>query len=83
MKKGGWQRSLIDATVLWMAVSPAMRVLADLVRARSLDVSGAGDFWAFAFRGDWGHIAVSLAYLAVFIGLTAAILRFSGKTLFS
>lgn len=83
MKKGGWQRSLIDATVLWMAVFPAIRVLADLVRARSFDLSGAGYFWAFAFRGDWGSIAVSLAYLAVFIGLTAAILRFSGKTLFS
>lgn len=83
MKKGGWQRSLIDATVLWMAVFPAIRVLADLVRARSFDLSGAGYFWAFAFRGDWDSIAVSLAYLAVFIGLTAAILRFSGKTLFS
>ncbi len=83
MKKGGWQRSLIDAAVLWMAVFPAVKVLADLVRVRAFDLSGAGYYWAFAFRGNWSDIAVSLAYLAVYIGLTAAILRYSGKTLFS
>ncbi|MFC0202970.1 hypothetical protein [Novosphingobium soli] len=83
MKKGGWQRSLIDAALLWVAVFPAIKVLAELVRARSFDLSGAGYFWAFAFRGSWGEIAISLAYLALYIGLTAAILRFSGKTLFS
>lgn len=83
MKKGGWQRSLIDATVLWMAVFPAIKVLADLVRARSLDLSGAGYFWAFAFRGSWTDIAFNLGCLAIFVGLTAALLRFSGKTLFS
>ncbi|WP_159982638.1 MULTISPECIES: hypothetical protein [unclassified Novosphingobium] len=83
MKKGGWQRSLIDAALLWMAVFPAIRVLADLVKARSFDLSGAGYFWAFAFRGDWSHIAVSLAYLAFFVAVTAALLRYSGKTLFS
>ncbi|MFC3214157.1 MULTISPECIES: hypothetical protein [Novosphingobium] len=83
MRKGGWQRSLIDATVLWMAVFPAIKVLADLVRARSVDLSGAGYFWAFAFRGSWTDIGISLAYLAIYVGLTAAVLRYSGKTLFS
>ncbi|PNU04630.1 hypothetical protein [Novosphingobium guangzhouense] len=83
MKKGGWQRSLIDAAMLWMAVFPAIKVFADLVRGRSFDLSGAGYYWAFAFRGSWGDIAISLAYIAVYVGLTAAILRYSGKTLFS
>lgn len=83
MKKGGWQRPLLDAAVLWMAVFPVLSILAEHLRARSLNLSGASYFWAYAFRGDWGRIFVNLGLLALFIALTAAILRFSGKRLFS
>ncbi len=83
MKKGGWQRSLVDATLLWMAVFPVVVVLANLARGHTLDLSGAGYFWAYAFRGDWSAILFDLAWLGLYIVLTAAILRFSGKKLFS
>lgn len=81
MKKGAWQRSLINALVLWMVIFPVMKILADLVRARSFDLSGAGYFWSFAFRGNWTNIGVSLAYIALWIAVTAGILRVSRKSL--
>lgn len=83
MKKGAWQRSLIDAAVLWMIVFPAMRILADLARERSFDLAGAGYFWSFAFRGGWTDIGISLAYIALWIAVTAGILRVSRKSLFN
>ena len=83
MSKGGWQRPLVDATVLWMAVFPVLSIFADLLRARSLNLSGATYFWAYAFRGDWGRIIVNLGLLAIFVVLTAAVLRFTGRRLFA
>lgn len=83
MKKAGWQRSLIDATLLWMAIFPVIKILADLARARSFDLSGTGYFWSFAFRGAWAQIAISLAYLAFYILVTAGLLRVSRKKLFN
>lgn len=83
MKSGGWGRSLVDAVILWMAIFPLVVVLANLARTHSLDPSGAGYFWAYAFRGEWSNILFDLAWLGLYIGVTAALLRFTGKKLFS
>ncbi|QVM86379.1 hypothetical protein HT578_21165 [Novosphingobium decolorationis] len=66
-----------------MAVFPAIFVFAELVQRRSIDLSSSRYYWAFAFRGTWLNIGISLGYLGIFVFLTAGILRMTRKSLFT
>ncbi|MBT0671263.1 hypothetical protein HT136_23100 [Novosphingobium profundi] len=66
-----------------MGVFPAIFVFAELVARRSIDLSGARYYWAFAFRGSWLNIGMSLGYIAIFVVLTAGLLRLTRKSLFT